>query len=118
MFLANFSRKRIKEIKTFEKKIEDKFYKLYPQYKKYNLRSFIDDQYRYSLSVNPNDIRVFDQKLNLIQNDSIRPQSVIEPAICLYEIWIKREEEIWGINCKLLQCKVFSHFVAPKLLSF
>lgn len=116
--LANFSRKRIKEIKTFEQKVESKFYKSYPQYKKYKLRSFIDDQYRYSLSVNPNDIRVFDQKLNLIQNDSIRPQSIIEPAICLYEIWIKREEEIWGINCKLLQCKVFSHFVAPNYCLF
>lgn len=116
--LANFSRKRIKEIKTFEQKVESKFYKLYPQYKKYTLKSFIDNQYRYSLSVNLNDLKVFDQKLNLINKDSIRPQCVIEPAICLYEIWVKDTEGIWGINCKLLQCKVFSHFVSPNYCLF
>ena len=101
--LANSSRKRIKDIKSFENKIESKLYKLYPQFKQYSLKSFIDDQYRFSLSVNLNDIRVFDQKLNLLDRDSIRPQCFIEPAICLYEIWIKTEERRWGLNCKLLQ---------------
>tara|TARA_Y100000389_G_C17460900_1_gene521629 strand:- start:569 stop:1405 length:837 start_codon:yes stop_codon:yes gene_type:complete len=116
--LANSSRKRIKDIKSFENKIESKLYKLYPQFKQYSLKSFIDDQYRFSLSVNLNDIRVFDQKLNLLDRDSIRPQCFIEPAICLYEIWIKTEERRWGLNCKLLQCKIFSPFISPTYCLF
>ena len=116
--LANSSRKRVKEIKDFEEKISKRLYKLYPQFKEYRLKSFLDEHYRFTLSVNINDLKTFDQKLNIIGKDNIKPQCFIEPIICLYELWIRDNDKIWGINCKLIQCKVFSPFITPNYCLF
>lgn len=116
--LANSSRKRVKEIKDFEEKIAKRLYKLYPQFKEYRLKSFLDEHYRFTLSVNINDLKTFDQKLNIIEKDNIKPQCFIEPIICLYELWIRDNDKIWGINCKLIQCKIFSPFISPNYCLF
>ena len=116
--LANCSRKRIKDINNFEDAIKKKFNKLYPQYKDYRLHRFIDDHYRFTLSVNINDLQVYNQKLCKVNKDCIKPQCFVEPIICLYEIWIKESEAVWGINCKLLQCKIFAPFVSPNRCLF
>ena len=65
--LANSSRKRVKDIQQFEEKIEKRFNKLYPQFKRYSLHHFLDDHYRFTLSININDLKVFDQKLNILK---------------------------------------------------